>query len=256
MLRLRNTCLLSAVLLLPIGSSAIAQTAVSAPPTALNARPPAGMSTAVFPAPRNDWESRAETSTDKAKKLGNAIQLVFDGDSITDGWQSKGQEIWAKRYARFGAFDFGISGDRTENVLWRLEHGQAEGLHPKLIALMIGTNNLGRNTPEEIADGVKAIVAAYRQHCPDAVVLLQAVFPRGASATDPNRDKIKKINQIISKLDDGSKVIYIDFGDKFLQPDKTLSPDIMPDFLHPNQKGYEIWADAIQPVIDKYLGAK
>jgi len=215
---------------------------------------PPGEDSATYPMPRLDWVQRVKNNNEKAQAQASAIQLVFDGDSITDAWQSKGREIWDARYARFNAFDFGISGDRTEHLLWRLSQGQVADLHPKLIALMIGTNNMGANTVEQIAGGVQAVVADYRQRCPDAVILLQAIFPRGHEATDPVRTKIKAVNQIISKLDDGHKVIYVDFGDKFLEADGTLSPEIMPDFLHPNAKGYQIWAEAIQPFIDKYLG--
>jgi len=214
---------------------------------------PAGANSAAVAAPKVDWFQRIQANNDHAQASASSIKLVFDGDSITDGWQSRGKEVWGQHYAALGAFDFGISGDRTQHVLWRLANGQVDNLKPSLIALMIGTNNLGSNTNEQIADGVAAIVQDYRKRCPDAVVLLQAIFPRGQKADDPLRARIKAINEIIAKLHDGKKVIYIDFGAKFLSADGTLSPDIMPDFLHPNAKGYQIWADAIQPVIDQYL---
>ena len=199
---------------------------------------------------------RVNGNNQKAHQIADSIQLVFDGDSITDGWQNGGKAVWAERYGKLNAFDFGISGDRTQHVLWRLAQGQTDGMHPKLIALMIGTNNKGSNTPEEIADGVKAIIAEYQKRCPEATILLQAVFPHGEQPTDPNRAKVKAINEIISKLGDDKKVIYVDFGDKFLNPDGTMSKEIMADFLHPTPKGYQIWADAIQPIIDKIFPAK
>lgn len=214
--------------------------------------PPAGTNSAVFPVPRVEWLVHFQHNLERTKQ-GN-VDLVFDGDSITDGWQGTGKEVWAKNYAQFHPADFGISGDRTEHLLWRLDHGQVAGLHPKLIALMIGTNNTGSNTDVQIAEGITAIVHEYQKLCPDAVILLQAVFPRSEKPTDPVRAKIKNINTIISKLGDGQKVIYVDFSDKFLQPDGTLTRDIMPDFLHPNAKGYEIWADAIRPEIEKVFG--
>jgi lysophospholipase L1-like esterase len=215
--------------------------------------PTQGVNLAANPVPRVDWVARVKTNIERARKQANDIHIIFDGDSITDGWQAKGKEIWAQRYAALGAFDFGISGDRTEHLLWRLEQGQVDGLKPKLIALMIGTNNLGQNTAEEIAAGVAAIVKSYQQRCPDAVILLQAIFPRSPKADGNVRAKIKAINAIIAGLGDGKKVIYLDFGDKFLEPDGSLSPEVMPDFLHPSAKGYQIWADAIQPVIDTYF---
>jgi lysophospholipase L1-like esterase len=216
--------------------------------------PPAGTNTATYPAPRGDWLYRVKNNIAEGKKAAATTQVIFDGDSITDGWHGRGKQVWEERYAKYGAFNFGIGGDRTEHILWRLEQGQAEGMNPKLIAIMIGTNNTGSNTAEQIAEGVTAVVKAYQKRFPKAVILLQAVFPRNEKTEDPTRQKIKQINEIISRLGDGKKVIYVDFGDKFLQPDGTLTRDIMPDLLHPNEKGYQIWADAIQPYIDKYLG--
>ncbi len=214
---------------------------------------PAGVNSAAVAAPKLDWVLRVQSTNDRAQAVAASIKLVFDGDSITDWWQNRGKEVWAQHYASLGAFDFGIAGDRTQHVLWRLANGQVDNLKPTLIALMIGTNNLAGNTNEQIAEGVAAIVQDYRTRCPDAVVLLQAIFPRGQKADDPLRARIKAINEIIAKLHDGKKVIFLDFGEKFLNADGTLSPEIMPDFLHPSAKGYQIWADAIQPVIDRYF---
>ena len=213
-----------------------------------------GANPAVVAAPRNDWVERALHNDTHAAKQAPPVRLILDGDSITDFWQTTGKEVAAKNFDRYDAVDFGISGDRTENVLWRLEHGQADGLKPKLIALMIGTNNLRRDTDEQIAEGVTAIVRAYQKKCPDAVILLQGIFPRGHEADDPFRPRIKHVNTLISKLGDDKQVIYLDFGDKFLESDGTLSKSIMPDFLHPGAKGYEIWADAIRPVIEQVFG--
>jgi lysophospholipase L1-like esterase len=203
-----------------------------------------------------DWVQRVFNTNAKAHQQAADIELIFDGDSITDFWQGTGKEVWAERYGKLHAFDFAISGDRTQHVLWRLAQGQADGIHPKLVVLMIGTNNMGDNSAEEIADGVKAIVAEYQKRCPDAVILLQAIFPRGEKPDHPFRPKIKAVNEIIAKLADGKKVVYLDFSDKFLDAEGTLSREIMPDFLHPSAKGYHIWADAIQPVIDQYVPAK
>ena len=246
--------LLAALLLT---SSAFAQTTptIWPMPSPLPVIPP-GVNTAAYPAPRAEWVQRVAGTNAKAHAIAGSIQLVFDGDSITDGWQGGGKDVWAERYGELNAFDFGIGGDKTQHVLWRLAQGQMDGVKPKLIALMIGTNNLGGNTAEEIADGVKMIVSDYQKRCPEATILLQAIFPRGEQPTDPLRAKIKNINQIISKLGDEKKVIYVDFGDKFLQPGGTMSREIMPDFLHPSAKGYQIWADAIQPIIDRYFPAK
>ncbi|XHR28213.1 MAG: GDSL-type esterase/lipase family protein [Chthoniobacteraceae bacterium] len=215
-----------------------------------------GANPAAVPFPRMDWFQRIINTNAKAQASAGQIELIFDGDSITDNWRGPGKEVWQKYYGNRNAFDFGIGGDRTEHVLWRLSQGQVNNLHPKLVALMIGTNNTGGNSAEQIAEGIKAIVTDYQKRCPETVILLQAVFPRGEKADNPVRAKIKQINEIISSLGDGKKVIYVDFGDKFLQPDGTLSRDIMPDFLHPNAAGYEIWANAIAPIVEKYVPAK
>jgi lysophospholipase L1-like esterase len=218
--------------------------------------PPAGTSTAEFPAPRIDQAENFLNHVRQARA--QAVDLIFDGDSITDFWQAggnRGQALLQKLYVPLHVVDFAIAGDRTQHVLWRLAHGELDTLHPKLVMLMIGTNNLGNNSSQEIADGITKIVQTYRTQCPEMHVLLLAIFPRGHMANDPARAKIKEINAIISKLDDGAHVTYLDIGDKFLQPDGTLAPEIMPDFLHPTAKGYQIWADAVQPMIDKYCPA-
>ena len=213
---------------------------------------PPDANSAIPPIPQMGWFTHFQANLDASRKQPK-IDLIFDGDSITDFWMSRARDLWNQHYAPLNAFDFGISGDRTENVLWRLQNGQVDGLHPKLVLLMIGTNNLGSNTVEQIAAGVKADIDEYFKHCPDTTILLQAVFPRGAKPDDPNRAKIKALNQLISQFADGKKVLYIDFGDKFLQPDGTLSADIMPDALHPSAKGYQIWVDAIQAEIDQFF---
>ncbi len=207
-----------------------------------------------IPEARNDWETSAAQLSEVAHRMGAKLHLIFDGDSITQGWQRSGMAVWTERYGKLGAFDFALGGDRTQHILWRLEHGQVEGFNPKLIVLLIGTNNLGRgNTPEETAEGIAAVVAQYRKRCPEATVLLQGIFPRAAKANDPMREKIRVVNEKIAKLADGEKVIFLDFGNVFLNPDGSISPEVMPDFLHLSAKGYELWADAIQPVIDKYF---
>jgi lysophospholipase L1-like esterase len=182
------------------------------------------------------------------------FKLVFDGDSITDNWQGQHPSV----YDYFGSYkllDNAIAGDQTENVLWRVRHGDLKGQHPKLIMLLIGTNNIGQE-PKDIAAGIQAILQEYETRCPEAHILLLGVFPRGQQPNTPTREWIKSINKIISTFDDGNRVTYLDIGDKFLQPDGSISPEIMPDFTHPTPKGYQIWADAVSPVIEKYAGPK
>jgi len=217
-----------------------------------------GENTAIEPAPRDaKWVERHEGFVAQAKQGG--IEVLFLGDSITDGRRTKGKAVWEKEYAPRHAANFGIGGDRTQHVLWRMEHGELDGLKPKAVVLMIGTNNTGkdqdgkpRNTTPEIIEGVTAIVKGLRAKLPQSKILLLAVFSRGEKGT-PIRDQLKEINTALAKLDDGRMVKFLDIGAKFLEPDGTLSSDIMPDLLHPNEKGYQIWADAMEGTLGALL---
>ncbi len=174
-------------------------------------------------------------------------EVVFLGDSITAGW-GRNKEIWDKAFGAYKPANFGIGGDRTQHVLWRITNGELDGIKPKAVVLMIGTNNTGSDSPESIAQGITKIVSTIQSKQPQAKILLLAVFPRGEKPNaNPGRDKIKIVNSIISKMDDGKKVHYLDIGGKFLQPDETISKDIMHDFLHLTPTGYQIWADSIAP---------
>lgn len=188
-------------------------------------------------------------ATARAGKAG----LVFLGDSITAGWGAQ-PKIWEASFGAYQPVNFGIGGDRTQHVLWRITNGELDGIQPKAVVLMIGTNNTGSHSAEDIAKGVTAIVQTIRAKQPQAKILLLAVFPRGEKSS-PNaaRDKIKQVNAIIAKLDDGNHVFFLDIGDKFLQPDGSLTKDIMPDFLHLSAAGYQIWADAIGPKLAELM---
>jgi len=184
----------------------------------------------------------------KVAKAGG-IDLLFLGDSITDGWRSAGQAIWNKTFAPLKAANFGISGDRTEHVLWRLRNGELEGFQPKVSVVMIGTNN--GDSPGDVAQGIKTILNDIHDRHPRCKILLLGIFPRSEKATDGARTKNEEVNKIISKFvtfAETRRVSYLDIGAKFLAADGTLPKDVMPDLLHPNEKGYQIWADAI---IDK-----
>jgi lysophospholipase L1-like esterase len=180
-------------------------------------------------------------------------QLVFLGDSITAGWGSK-KEIWDKAFGAYKPANFGIGGDRTQHVLWRITHGELDGIKPKAVVLMIGTNNSGSDPAEGIAKGVTAIVETIRAKQPQAKILLLAVFPRGEKPSpNPGREKLAKVNEIIAKLHDGQNIHFLDIGAKFLQPDGSISKEIMPDFLHLSAAGYQIWADAISPKLAELM---
>jgi lysophospholipase L1-like esterase len=202
--------------------------------------------------PDPNWLKRHEGFVAIAKQGG--VDVLFLGDSITDGW--RGQPAWKKHFEPLKAANFGIGGDRTEHVLWRISHGELEGIQPKVAVLMIGTNNTGSNSAAQIAAGITAIVRKIEQLSPATKVLLLGVFPRGPKAGTPVRAKIAAINEEIAKLDDGKRVKYLDIGAKFTQPDGTLTKDIMPDYLHLSRRGYEIWAEAIAPTVNELLGGR
>ncbi len=204
------------------------------------------------PAPKTGgWLKRHEGFVEEAKKGG--YEVLFQGDSITDGWRNgKAKAIWDVSFAPLKAANFGISGDRTQHVLWRLQNGEFEGATlPKVVVLMIGTNNIGqKDNPETAASaiaGVDAILKTIHKKSEMTKVLLIGVFPRSEKPDHAFRAVIKEINSGIAKHDDGGKTLkFLDIGEQFLKPDGTLTKDVMPDFLHLSEKGYQIWADAIK----------
>ena len=192
----------------------------------------------------------------KVAKQGD-IEVLFMGDSITDFWREEegafaGKPVLDKHFGHLKIANFGIAGDTTEGVLYRLQNGEGKGFSPKAIMLMIGTNNTGRNNAAEIAEGIGAVVFQMQKNFPEAKILLLAVFPRGG-ANDPVRAMIAEINGIISRLHDGKRVYYLDIGEKFLDANGNIPKDVMSDALHPSTKGYEIWAEAVKDHITKLL---
>ncbi|RYX85942.1 hypothetical protein EON83_04080 [bacterium] len=195
------------------------------------------------------FQARHEAFLQRGKE--GPIGVLFLGDSITQGW-SKAKTVWQEHFGPYNPANFGIGGDRTQHVLWRIENGELDGITPKVVVLMIGTNNMG-NTAEDIIKGDKKIVEQIHLKLPNTKVMLLGIFPRETDAKNPRRAKIKEVNAELAKLDDGDKTRYLDIGDKFLEADGTLTKEIMPDYLHPDVKGYQIWADAIQPLLDEMM---
>lgn len=229
--------------------------AASAPTAAAAPTTPVVVESAVVPVPRTGkWTERHDLINQRAKDNAGNIDLIFLGDSITQGWEGNGQDAWTKFYGERKAMNAGIGGDRTQHVLWRLENGNIDGITPKLAVLMIGTNNSGANTSEEIADGVKAIVAKLREKLPTTKVLVLAIFPRGADKTDAKRLVNEGANKIIRTVADNRMVFYKDIGPEFLEEDGTLSKEVMPDLLHLNADSYAIWAESIEPDVARLLG--
>ena len=180
------------------------------------------------------------------------IQLVFDGDSITDGWHGGGKKVWEEHYAKYNPLNLGIGGDRTEHVLWRIEHGELDGISPKVLVLMIGTNNSG-SPAREIEAGIRCDVKAIHEKLPNTKILLLAVFPRSPSAKDAIRHKLQEVNDGIAKLNGQDNVTFLDIGQKFLDPEGNLPQPVMHDYLHPTEKGYQIWAEAMGPTLDELM---
>ncbi len=197
------------------------------------------------------WKQRHEACVSMTKKGG--LDLIFIGDSITQGWEGEGRSHWAEICGGLTAGNFGFSGDRTEHVIWRLQNGEILGLKPKVIVMMIGTNNIGHGSSnaEQTASGVTEIVKILRKGMPQSKILLLGIFPRGANADDPMFKSVKKASELFSTLHDGKDVFFEDIGYAFVRPNGELRSKLMPDLLHLNDDGYGIWAQAVAPMIAK-----
>lgn len=204
--------------------------------------------------PVKHTSQRTETVMQTAKDHPGKCDIVFIGDSITQGWEGNGKNVWQKYYGKRKCLNLGVGGDRTQHVLWRFENGQLDGLKPRVAVLMIGTNNSNRddNSEADILEGVQLIVKQIRERLPDTKLLLVSIFPRGQTFST-QRGKILQVNQALEKLADGKTIHYIDFGSQLIESDGSISKEIMPDYLHLTERGYEIWAQAIRPTLKKLL---
>lgn len=205
---------------------------------------------------RGPWMDMHRSFLDRARKAkSEPINLLFLGDSITQFWQDNG--VWKRYYGPRNAANFGIGGDRIQQVLWRIQNGELEGIAPKVVVLLIGTNNADNATAEEIAQGITTIVHELRKRLPESKVLLLSIFPRDDRRNAWNRDEIRRrlesVNRTIAGLDDGSHVRFLDISKSFLEEDGKISPEVMPDFLHLSTRGYRIWADAMEPTLWQML---
>ena len=208
--------------------------------------------------PIYDWAKRHAAVTKIAAD--RKASLVFIGDSITQMFGGEphdrsqpGKDVWERFYAKRNAANLGFGYDYLENTLWRLRHGELDGAKAKVVVLHIGTNNLDKNSPEEIAAGVRALLDEIQMRQPQAHILLMAIFPRGQKP-DARRAKLDTVNPLLAQFAAPGKVTFLDIGAKFLQPDGTITREVMGDFLHPTAKGYEIWAEAIEPLLVKLMG--
>jgi beta-glucosidase len=206
-----------------------------------------------------DWwlprhqEKLAEIQRRKANH--EKTDLIFVGDSITHNWEKVGLPVWNRYYSKYHALDLGFGGDRTENILWRLQHGEIDGIDPKVVVLMCGTNNTGarHEDPRRTAAGIHRVIEQLQRHLPKAKVLLLAVFPRDEKPDSELRKLNDGVNKIISGFADNKRVFFLDISKSLMSPDGIVSRDIMPDLLHPNEKGYEIWAKAMAPTLQRLM---
>jgi lysophospholipase L1-like esterase len=198
------------------------------------------------------WNGNCARIMADLKKMDGQVDVAFVGDSITARWGSA--EMWKKHWGAYRAVNMGIGGDRTQNVLWRLENGQLDGYQAKLFVVLIGVNNSFEKKTEasDIAAGIKAIIELIKTKQPQAKILLLGIFPRGEKP-NPGREKIAAVNELISKYQGGA-VHYMDIGNKFLEPDGSISKETMKDALHLGSKGYDIWAEAISGKVKELAG--
>jgi beta-glucosidase len=237
--------------------SAIGQTNVPEAAAVVHTNP------AIIPVSRTgSITNRQSLVLQRAKDGPGDYDIEFIGDSITQGWESRGSNVWREFYGKRKVINLGVSGDRTEHVLWRFEQGQLDGVKAKVAVVMIGTNNSGKNkdgtdsyTDADILEGVTAIVNEIRRRQPDAKIILLGIFPRGRTFS-PQRGRLLEVNQALARLDDGKHIFYLDFGSQYIDNDGSISKDIMPDALHPNEAGYKIWANAMEPKLKQFLGKK
>ena len=219
------------------------------------------------PTPRKDragklderFLKRHEAFVAEAKKGG--IDLLLIGDFLTDDWRgnntNKVKDIYDKAFGPYKPANFGQGGDHVQHVLWRVLNGELDGLKPKVVMLLIGgTNGSNNDPPEKVAAGVKGIIDAVKEKCPGAKVLLLSVPPRGEKPS-AIRTRHMSVNPLLAKMDDGGKTVrFVDFAAKYVQPDGTVSKELMPDFFHLSEKGYQVWADAVAKPLKELTGAK
>ncbi len=218
----------------------------------LPANPHLAVQSAPRGGPRHEQKLQEVTEED--------YQLVFVGDSITHFWEREGEfglPVWERYYGHRKALNLGFGGDRTEWVNWRLQNGEVAGIDPKVVVLMIGTNNthVGEDAPEETLAGIASNLRTIRHHLPNAKVLLLSIFPRGEGPDDPLRLLNEQVNARLPELAAAdSAVTLLNINESFLEEGGRLPRELMPDLLHPNTKGYEVWAAAMEPTLSALLG--
>lgn len=220
-------------------------------PDLVAVRPPR-LNTAIVPNLSRFFQEKHGANLEVARA--GDIDVLFMGDSITEFWRRPaGQPVFDEYFGHMKVANFGVAGDTTQGVLYRLQNGEGQGFSPKAVMLLIGTNNTRANTADEIAEGIGAVVLELEKDFPDARILLLAVFPRGRAGEDV-RDIIAEINSRIARLDDHERVFYLDIGHVFLDENGEIPTDVMGDRLHPASKGYELWAEAVKEPLRRLIG--
>jgi lysophospholipase L1-like esterase len=244
-MKIRLASIVLGILILSLPGQMRAQT--NAPVAGTNAV--VHVNTAIVPVKHTG--PRTETVMQRAQAAPGDYDIAFIGDSITEGWETRGKNIWQKYYGSRKCINLGVGGDRTEHVLWRFENGQIDGLKPKVCVVMIGTNN--GNNESEILEGVTAIIRQIQSRLPETKIILLGIFPRGKTFS-VQRGKLLQVNQALEKLADGKNIFWTDIGSQLIEADGSISVDMMRDALHPGETGYEIWGAAIEPKLKELLG--
>ncbi|SHK04791.1 Lysophospholipase L1 [Rubritalea squalenifaciens DSM 18772] len=212
-----------------------------------------------------DWHQRHKAVLELVKKK-QKVDLVFIGDSVTHmfGGEPKssvaiGHKVWSQYYGQRNAINLGFGWDRTQNVLWRIQNGELEGIHPKVVVLMIGTNNLTgtknarANTPEEIVEAIHLICETIHDQLPDSKVLLLSVLPR---KNPKHLEPIREINKLLSELPERDYRTFLDMSSEFADQNGHFGDKLRRDDVHPNQAGYEVWAKTMEPVLERLYKAE
>jgi lysophospholipase L1-like esterase len=221
---------------------------------------PAARVPADQPAPKRANARFYELHSANLKRSKEPMDLLFLGDSITERW-ARNSDVWEKYYGAWKPANFGIGGDQTQHVLWRIEDGELDGVKPKVVVFMLGTNNTGTHTAAEILAANTAIIRRIQDKIPGVKILLLAVFPRGLHKTragvsdgwEQRMEVIRELNAGLAKLEDGRTIRFLDIGPKFLDAEGRIPNDVMPDQIHPNAKGYQIWAEAMHPLLTEMM---
>jgi N-acetylglucosamine-6-sulfatase len=211
---------------------------------------------AIVPQPRLSeswWADRFRAKVKEAQQV-KEVDLVLIGASIIQEWETTGRSVWEQKFPSLKTLNLGFGGDRTEHVLWRLQHDSLPGKPPKAVLLQVGNNNTGHKmqSPEEVADAIREIVETLRRLVPESKIVLLGRFPRGQDSNDACRANNNAINDLIRRLDNGNEVVFLDLGHRFLEPDGTISADIMPDSLHLSETGYQLWAEMLKTEFERW----